>query len=79
VQRKLVSHGPVIIGSNVWLGDKVVVIGPVRIGNGVVVGANSVITRDIPDNVIVAGIPARIVKRFNETKLKWEKVDQQLG
>jgi len=79
VQRKLVSHGTVIIGSNVWLGDNVVVMGPVRIGNGVVVGANSVITRDIPDNVIVAGTPARIVKRFNEATVKWEEVDQQLG
>jgi len=76
VIRKLVSHGPVIIGSNVWLGDNVVVIGPVRIGNGVVVGANSVITRDIPDNVIAAGIPAGIIKRFDGTIGKWEKLDR---
>ena len=75
VQRKLISHGPVIIGSNVWLGDNVVVVGPVRIGNGVVVGANSVISRDIPDCVMVAGIPARILKRFNEISGKWEKID----
>jgi len=76
VQRRLVSDGPVIIGSNVWLGDNVVVIGPVRIGNGAVVGANSVITRDIPDIVIAAGAPARILKRFNEKTKRWEEIDQ---
>ena len=43
VTRNLVSHGPVIIGSNVWLGDNVTIVGPVKIGNGVVVGANSVV------------------------------------
>jgi acetyltransferase-like isoleucine patch superfamily enzyme len=75
VQRKLVSHGPVIIGSNVWLGDNVVVIGPVCIGNGVVVGANSVITRDIPDSVIAVGIPARIIKKYDKELGKWNAID----
>ena len=76
VQRKLISHGPVVIGSNVWLGDNVAVIGPVRIGNGAVVGANSVITRDIPDDVIAAGIPARILKRFDKGTGTWQEIDQ---
>lgn len=76
VQRRLVSNGPVIIGSNVWLGDNVVVIGPVRIGNGVVVGANSVITRDIPDDTMAAGNPARILKRFDGKSGKWEEIDR---
>lgn len=75
VQRKLVSHGPVIIGSNVWLGDNVVVIGPVRIGNGVVVGANTVITHDLPDSVIAVGIPARIIKKYDEELGRWVKID----
>jgi lipopolysaccharide O-acetyltransferase len=76
VQRSLVSHGSVIIGSNVWFGDNVVVIGPVRIGSGVVIGANSVVTRDVPDCVIAVGIPARILKKFSEETGKWEKVDK---
>lgn len=73
VKRKLVSFGSVVIGANVWLGDNVIIIGPVHIGNGVVIGANSVVTRDISDNVIAAGIPLRILKSFNEISGLWEK------
>jgi acetyltransferase-like isoleucine patch superfamily enzyme len=73
VERKLVSHGPVIIGANVWVGDNVTIVGPVRIGDGAVVGANSVVVHDVPDNVIVAGVPATIVKQFNFSAGKWEK------
>jgi acetyltransferase-like isoleucine patch superfamily enzyme len=75
VERKLVSHGTVVIGANVWMGDNVIIVGPVRIGDGVVVGANSVVTRDVPDNVIVAGVPAKIIKQFNSTSGKWEVIE----
>lgn len=71
VKRKLVSHGPVVIGSNVWVGDHVVIVGPVKIGNGVVIGANSVVTRDIPDDVMVVGIPAKVLKRFDRKSGRW--------
>ena len=74
VKRKLVSFGPVIIGSNVWLGDNVIIAGSVKIGNGVVVGANSVVTKDIPDNVIVAGAPLKMLKTFNQHSGLWERV-----
>lgn len=78
IARPLVSHGAIVIGSNVWIGDNVVVVGSIHIGDGVVVGANSVVTCDIPDNVIVAGVPARVLKKYNESYNKWESVDGAL-
>lgn len=53
-----------IIGNNVSLGANVNIIGNVRIGNNVVVGSGSVIVKDVPDNCIVAGNPARIIKQI---------------
>ena len=53
---------PVIIGRDVWLGAKVTVLKGVTIGDGAIVGANAVVTRDIPPRAIAVGIPARVVK-----------------
>lgn len=60
--RDLKSKGEVIIGNNVWLGDKVAVLSGVHIGNNVIVAANAVVTKDVPDGCIVAGVPAKIIK-----------------
>lgn len=62
LRRKVVSKGPVIIGNNVWIGDKATVLGGVIIGDGAVVAANSVVTKDVPAYSVVAGNPARIIK-----------------
>ena len=75
VDRALVSLGAVNIGSNVWLGDNVVIIGPVTIGNGAVVGANSVVKRDIPENVIMAGTPMRLIRQFDNQTGTWKKYE----
>jgi len=64
-QRQLVSRGPIIIGNNVWIGDKVTILPGVRIGNGAIVAANSVVTKDIPEYSIVAGNPAKIIKSYS--------------
>jgi acetyltransferase-like isoleucine patch superfamily enzyme len=53
---------PVILGSNVWLGVNATVLKGVRIGDNSVVGACSVVTRDIPSNVFAAGNPCRVIK-----------------
>lgn len=52
-----------VMGDNVSVGVGSVVIGPVEIGNNVIIGANSVVTRNVPDDVIVAGNPAVVVKK----------------
>ena len=61
-KRNLKSKGEVVIGKNVWLGDKVAVLAGVHIGNNVIVAANAVVTKDLPDWCVAAGVPARVVK-----------------
>jgi acetyltransferase-like isoleucine patch superfamily enzyme len=56
---------PVVIADNVWLGERVIVNKGVTIGENSVVGAGSVVTRDIPPNSVAAGNPARVIKMIN--------------
>ena len=62
VARSLASKGPVVIGCNVWIGDKATILPNVTIGDGCIVAANSVVTKSVPPYSVVAGIPAKIVK-----------------
>lgn len=52
-----------IIGNNVWIGDKATILPNVSIGNGAIIAANSVVTKDVPEYCIVAGNPAKIIKQ----------------
>lgn len=52
----------IFVGDNCYIGTGTTILGPVKIGNSVTIGAGSVVTRDIPDNCIVAGNPAQIIK-----------------
>ena len=61
---------PIKIGNNVWLGGGVIVTPGVTLGNNVVVGAGSVVTKSFPDNVVIAGNPARIIKTVEEEPLE---------
>lgn len=53
---------PVSIGDNVWIGGRAVINPGVNIGNNVVIASGAVVTKDVPDNVVVAGNPAKVIK-----------------
>lgn len=76
----------VTIGNDVWIGIRVIVIGGVKIGNGVIIGAGTIVTKDIPDYAIVVGVPAKIIRyrfeksiidRLNEIKW-WNSTEEKL-
>lgn len=61
-KRPLYSKGPVVIEDNVWIGEKSTILPGVKIGYGAIIGANSVVTKDIPPYALVAGNPATVIK-----------------
>lgn len=68
------SSRPVHIGRNVWLGEQVCILPGVTVGDGAIVGANSVVTRDIPPNSIAAGNPARVIRVFDASTQTWRRI-----
>lgn len=76
-ERPLVTK-KVTIGDNVWLGEFVSVLPGVNIGSGTIVGANSVVTKSLPANVIAVGSPAIPIKRFNGETQRWEMYKKEL-
>lgn len=71
LMRIVTSKGPVVIGNNVWIGDKATILPGVTIGDGAVVAANAVVTKDVPAYCVVGGNPAKIIKHA--------KIDQSYG
>ncbi len=64
--KRLERAKPIKIGDNVWIGGNVCVLPGVTIGNNSVIGAGSVVNRDIPDNVVAAGNPCRVIRKIDE-------------
>lgn len=65
-ERNIFSKGTVIIGDNVWTGKNVCIMPNVKIGNGAIIGANSVVTHNIPPYSVAVGSPAKIIKTINK-------------
>lgn len=65
--RPLASKGPVVIEENVWIGEMVCIMPGVTIGRGAIIGANAVVTHDVPPYTLVAGNPARVIKQISES------------
>ena len=75
--QNIIDKGTVIIGKHTWLGENVCVIGA-SVGKHCVIGANSVVLKDIPDYSIAVGSPARVIKKYNKNTNVWEKVNNEL-
>ena len=67
---------PIVIGNNVWAGAKATILQGVHIGDNAVIGANAVVTRDVPADTIVGGIPARVLREVKVSSLPVEQVDK---
>lgn len=63
----------IVIGEGTWIGTNAVIVGNIRIGKHSVIGANSVVTKDIPDYCVAVGIPAKIIKRYNIDSCTWDR------
>lgn len=65
-RQPLTSRGPIVIEDDAWLGFGVIVLSGVRIGRGAVIGAGSIVTRNVPDETIAVGSPARVIGKRSE-------------
>lgn len=66
------SKKDVYIGNNVWIGENVCILPGVSIGEGSIVGANAVVTKSFPEGVILGGVPAKCLKKYNKNSKRWE-------
>ncbi|WP_196886897.1 DapH/DapD/GlmU-related protein [Aureivirga sp. CE67] len=64
----------VIIGKNVWISENVSILPGTIIGDGCIIGANSVVSGKFEENLIIAGTPARALKKFNDKTNSWERI-----
>ena len=70
---------PITIGDDVYIGLNTLILPGVNIGSRVIIGAGSVVTKNIPDNSVAAGVPARVIKTLDEYKAGAEKKSLHLG
>ncbi len=76
VQQPIIQLRSVRIGEGSWLGENVCVIGA-SVGKHCTIGANSVVTHDIPDYSVAVGAPARVIKQYDFKTRQWEKVEDK--
>jgi acetyltransferase-like isoleucine patch superfamily enzyme len=72
IRKQGIYKRDVEVGSNVWIGYGACILRGVRVGDNAIVGTNSVVTKDVPANAVVAGIPARVIRmRVAPQELRW--------
>lgn len=72
------SRGGIQVGDDTWIGTNVVIAGTVTIGKHCVIGANSVVTKDIPDFCVASGVPCNVIKMLNKDTQEWEKIKNRI-
>jgi acetyltransferase-like isoleucine patch superfamily enzyme len=70
------KSAPINIGNNVWIGGKATITKGITIGDGAIIGANSVVTRDIPSFAIAVGAPARVIRMRKQTENEYSTDEQ---
>lgn len=70
---------PITIGNHVYIGNNVIILPGVNIGNNVIIGAGAVVSKDIPDNSVAVGVPARVIKSADDYFEKIKKESLHLG
>jgi len=73
MRQPIIFKNSVVIGSGAWIGENVSIIGA-RIGVNSVIGANSVVTKDVPDYCVAVGAPAKVIRRFDLSTGLWKRV-----
>lgn len=75
IHQQIKQIGTVVIGDGTWIGENVCIIGA-KIGRNCVIGANAVVTKDIPDFCVAVGAPSYIIKKFCQNSNDWKKTDK---
>ena len=70
---------PIVVGNNVYIGEDTMILMGVHIGDNVVIGARSVVTKDIPNDSVAVGVPARVIKKTEEYFEKLQRESIHLG
>ncbi len=68
-KRSTLHPAPIMIGKNVWIGANATVVPGVTIGNGAIIAAGAVVTKNVPENVVAGGVPAKIIKRLDTEEM----------
>lgn len=76
IKQQIKQLSNIVIGQGAWIGENVCIIGA-SVGRNSIIGANSVVTHNIPDYCVAVGIPARVIKKYNFHKNIWVNVDNE--